>query len=138
VRPEDCINDKYGYANCSAARGGVFETGKSKTWTNNGDNDVDPVGNGIFKRRFTFGTDTVGIGVKPLASKMTNQTVALMHNPSSSYLGTVGISPVPVNYTDDHRVTQTFFEGLRGTTRIASRTVSYTAGIWSREHIHRH
>jgi hypothetical protein len=133
VRPEECLDDKYGFKNCSSARGGVFHYGNSSTWISSGDSTVDPAGNGLFKRELTFGTDDVGVGHKPVDYKMRNTTIGLMHNPYSSYLNIIGISPVPVNLTEDHRVTPTFFEALRTTARIASKTVAYTAGSYNRK-----
>jgi hypothetical protein len=132
VRPDDCLGDEYGLQNCTEARGGVFSRNGSSTWIDNGDNDVDPMNTGIFKRTITFGLDTVGIVGKLQGSKIKNQTIGLMHTPFSSYLGTLGISPVPVNYTEDHIVKETFFDRLRASTRIASRTIAYTAGAFSR------
>jgi hypothetical protein len=84
--------------------------------------------NAMFKRTLTVGTDTVGLGIRPQASRMRNKTIALMQNPPSSYIGVVGISPVPINYTEDNIPVPTFFESMRSSTRIAGRTWSYTAG----------
>ena len=131
VSPEDCLNEKYGFQNCSESRGGVFRYNESSTWKSQGIHDVDPLGDGIFKRTFLFGTDTVGLGLKPAASHMKNQSVALMKGESSSYIGVIGISPVPVNYTEDNNPTPTFFESLRSSTRIAGRAWSYTAGSFN-------
>jgi hypothetical protein len=133
VRPEECLGYLYGFQNCSEARGGVYRYNESSTWRSNGIHDVDPTNNSLFKRTLHFGTDTVGLGTKPQASRMTNQTVALMLQLPPSYIGIVGISPVPINYTEDNTQVPTFFESLRSSTRIGARTWSYTAGSFNRK-----
>ena len=130
VMAEDCMGVTGGFQNCSDMRGGVFQPNKSRSWSSNGVHDVEiaqDMGLGI-KRTFLFGTDTVGLGVQPQVSRMSNQTVAGMKGISSSFTGAMGISPKAFNMTPDQAPVPTFFESLSSSTRIASRSWSYTAG----------
>jgi hypothetical protein len=127
---EDCIGVREGFQNCSDMRGGVFRPNESRSWSSNGVHAVEiaqDMGLGI-KRTFLFGTDTVGLGVQPQVSRMTNQTVAGMKGLASSFTGAMGISPKAFNMTPDQAPVPTFFESLSSSTRIASRSWSYTAG----------
>ena len=132
IMAEDCTDTGYadGFHNCSDLRGGVFRSNESRSWKSNGVHDVEiaqDMGLGI-KRTFMFGTDTVGLGVQPQASRMSNQTVAGMKGLTSSFTGAMGISPKAFNMTPDQAPVPTFFESLSSSTRIASGSWSYTAG----------
>ena len=115
------------------SRGGVFRYNDSSTWHSSGQHEIDIFPALGIKKTFLFGTDTVGPGVEPHVSRMSNQTVAGMKAPASSYTGAVGISPKSLNLTGDDPMVPTFFESLRSSTRIAGRSWSYTAGIVNRK-----
>lgn len=134
VIAEDCINvipeALGGYQKCVDLRGGVFQANASRSWSSNGEHEVEiaqDMGLG-FKRKFLFGTDTVGLGVLPQVSRMSNQTVAGMKGLASSFTGAMGISPKAFNMTPDQAPVPTFFESLSASERIASKSWSYTAG----------
>lgn len=130
VLAEECLGQKFGFQNCSDARGGVFRYNESSTWHSNGVHNIEVMG---YNRTFLFGTDTVGLGVQPQASRMNNQTVGGMKGSSSSFTGAMGISPNRYKDQQDEESLPTFFESLRSSTRIAGRSWAYTAGAVNRE-----
>jgi hypothetical protein len=125
---DECLGQTFGFQNCSDARGGVFRYNKSSTWHSNGVRNVEVLG---YNRTFLSGTDTVGLGIQPQVSRMTNQSVGVMKGSSSSFTGAMGISPNRYNASSDlsdDKSLPTFFDSLRSSTLIAGRSWAYTAG----------
>ncbi|RDW58351.1 hypothetical protein BP5796_12281 [Coleophoma crateriformis] len=121
---------------CATSRGGLFNKTASSTWYDQGDFGIN--GNGVgfeanlgYSVGADYGLDTLGLGYVPGSNGPTlhNQTVAAIAATSPFYMGILGLSTQPVNYsTIGNFSAPSLFTTLRTQGLIPSLSYSYTAG----------
>ena len=144
VEPDGCGSANP--ANCTAARGGAYNSTESSTWnvnalytlgaeTNLGNPYSDPIGD--------FGYDTLGV---PGQSGVTNvslarQVIATIKT-KTYYLGSLGLSSQNITFSQDSGdKSASFLASLRNENLIPSLSFGYTAGASYRKtvsHIESH
>ncbi|KAL7817961.1 aspartic peptidase domain-containing protein [Trichoderma aethiopicum] len=126
VLPEGCqiIN----VTGCANSRGGLFNTTASKTW-----DEIGLFGLGIenslgYSDNGEFGHDTVGLGYLGSGGPVVNHSVIAGVAGTEFYLGMLGLSPHPTNFTSQNDPQPSFMQLLKNESAIPSLSYSYNAG----------
>lgn len=122
-------------SNCADERGYIFKSNESTTWStsrlsNGGLYELD-----TFEERYLgltgnayYGFDQVGLGlVGSGLPTLDNMVVAALAD-NNFWLGSLGLSPVPHNFTDLNSPIPSMLSTLRSNGQIASTSWAYTAG----------
>ena len=130
VLPQGCKN---GDTSCEDNRGGLFQINKSSTWKDEGifsfgllENNLGIDANG------QFGLEKLALGLQGGAT-LDSQVVAGVAS-YDFYLGFLGLSPQPSNFTNFTNPNPSVFTTLRSQGLIPSLSWSYTAGASYRKY----
>ncbi|KAK5163799.1 uncharacterized protein LTR77_010473 [Saxophila tyrrhenica] len=136
VIPEGCsATYNANISNCANERGYVFKSNTSTTWSserlsNGGLYELDTYVEGSlgYDGNAYYGFDTVSLGLEGSALPILhNQLVAGIAS-NNYWLGSLGISPIPHNFTTLDSPVRSMLSTLRETGQIASTSWGYTAG----------
>jgi len=138
VISEGCVDVNPTLANCPDERGYIFQSNLSTTWSTQGlQNGVDGaiyslntyeesflgrVGNG------SYGYDIVNLGIPGAGLPTLQKQVIAGIWTNDFYLGNLGLSPVPFNFTNLNDPQQSMLSTLYNDSLIPSRSWGYTAG----------
>ncbi|RFU28804.1 hypothetical protein B7463_g7553, partial [Scytalidium lignicola] len=123
-------------SDCANSRGGLFSLNMSTTWQDQGLFGINQDGVGFeadlgYSQNADYGLETLGLGFVAGANGPTleKQTVAAIATASPFYLGILGMSTQPVNYsTVGNFSASSYFSTLRSHLLIPSLSWSFTAG----------
>ena len=118
-------------SNCTVARGGLFNSNHSSTWepkatyllgaeSNLGYTTNSDVG--------VFGFDTLGIGKVGAGNATLDHQVVGGIFTTDFYVGSLGLSPQTINFTDNVDQSPSFLGNLKEQNLIPSIAYGYTAG----------
>ncbi|KAK5681875.1 hypothetical protein LTS10_006408 [Elasticomyces elasticus] len=140
VIPEGCTIANPSIPNCSNERGYLFTSNQSSSWSisrlqNGGLYELD-----LFEERFLglsgnayYGFDTIQLGIEGSGlSVLQDQLVAGIAT-NDFWLGSLGLSPIPFNFTTLNEPLPTLLSTLRNQTLIGSTSWAYTAGASYRD-----
>ena len=130
VLPEGCIQSDP--ANCTVARGGVFQPNSSSTWAQNTDtanglfpllldNNIGYTGNGL------YGYDTVALGGQGSGGPTLVQQAVAGIATKDFYLGLFGLNPQPSTLPDGSKPLPDYVSKLNESGLVPS---SARAGVW--------
>lgn len=131
VLPQGCISSDP--ANCTTARGGIYQPNSSSTWNQNQgasgglfplllETNLDATGNGL------YGYDTVALGGQGNNGPSLAQQVVAGIATKAFYLGIFGLSPKAVTLPETNNQLPTYLSALNNSNLIPSLSWSYTAG----------
>ena len=131
VLPEGCIQSDP--ANCTTARGGVYQPNSSSTWNQNQgasgglfplllETNLDDTGIGL------YGYDTVVLGGQDSHGPSLAQQVVAGIATKAFYLGVFGLSPNSVTLPQTNNQLPDYISALNQSNLIPSLSWSYTAG----------
>ena len=131
VLPEGCTPSDP--ANCTTARGGVYQPNSSSTWNQNQgasgglfplllETNLDETGNGL------YGYDTVVLGRQGSNGPSLTQQVVAGIATKAFYLGVFGLSPNSVVLPETNNQLPDYLSTLNQSNLIPSLSWSYTAG----------
>ncbi|KAF2430896.1 acid protease, partial [Tothia fuscella] len=140
VISQGCADVNPDLLNCPDRRGYLFQSNVSSTWTTQGiQNGVDGaifslntfeegkigrVGNG------SYGYDTINLGLSGSnLPTLKNQVIAGIWT-NDFFLGSLGLSPVPFNFTNLNEPQTSMLGSLRNQSLIPSSSWAYTAGAY--------
>ena len=131
MAPKGC-GDEDDAANCTEARGGLFDTGKSSSWFRK---DIYQLNEGINlgfggnEQNGTYGFDTIGIqGPSGSPSPSLDQQVIAGITTHKFYLGSIGLTPQTVNFSNSRDSSPSLISSLKEHQMIPSLSYGYTAG----------
>lgn len=130
VAPNGC--DEGDTANCTTARGGVYDGTKSSSWNKNGlyglgdESNLGYQGNDYIG---TFGYDTLGIQGKGANVSVDHQVIAAIET-KGFYVGNLGLSQNAINFTTNPGTdsSPSLLTSLKNQNLIPSLSYGYTAG----------
>ncbi|KAH7357295.1 peptidase aspartic [Rhexocercosporidium sp. MPI-PUGE-AT-0058] len=138
VISEGCVDVNPTLQNCPNERGYLFQSNVSTTWSTQGlQNGIDGAifslntyeesflgrsGNG------SYGYDTINLGVPGSGLPSLQKQVVAGIWTNDFYLGNLGLSPVPFNFTTLNNPQQSMLSSLYNQSLIPSRSWAYTAG----------
>ncbi len=130
IAPDGCQSGDA--SNCTTARGGTFDSNKSTSWKTKGmfgllgETNLGYSGNDV---NGTFGFDTLGIpGKSGVANVSSDDLVLAAIATREFFVGNLGLSTQPVNFTDAGDSTPSFLNSLKNQNLIPSVSFGYTAG----------
>ncbi|KAI6710754.1 hypothetical protein JHW43_006713 [Diplocarpon mali] len=138
VIPPGCVDVNPSLENCENERGYLFQSNLSTSWTTQGlQNGVDGAifslntfeesllgksGNG------SYGYDTINLGIPGAGlPRLERQVVAGIWT-DDFFLGSLGLSPVPFNFTNLNNPQPSMLSSLYHQSLVPSRSWAYTAG----------
>lgn len=118
--------------NCSQSRGGLFNVNASTTWNDQGlfglgDEINLPDYGGAFDVG-DYGMDSLGVGLPGSGSVTVNNQVVAAIATKDFYLGNLGVTSRPTNFTQFDNPRTSFLSTLRNQSKIPSLTFGYSAG----------
>ncbi|KAK0100581.1 hypothetical protein ONS95_007039 [Cadophora gregata] len=138
VISEGCVDVNPTLANCPDERGYIFQSNLSTTWSTQGlQNGIDGaiyslntyeesflgrIGNG------SYGYDTINLGIPGAGLPTLQKQVVAGIWTNDFYLGNLGLSPVPFNFTNLNDPQPSMLSTLYNESLIPSRSWAYTAG----------
>ena len=127
---DDNVND------CVDARGGLFDPGNSASWFRKDIYQLDEavkLGYQGNEQNGTYGFDKIAFssGGGPQIS-VDHQVVAAIAT-NKFYLGSIGLAPQVVNFSDSSDNSPSFISSLKNQTLIPSLSYGYTAGAYYSE-----
>lgn len=129
VLPNGCVN---GDTICPIARGGLFNSTSSKSWSTN-----EAAIYYLFEDpsiRAQFGNDTLTLGVAGnTGPSLTNQVIFGIADDRKYYLGLLGLSQVSTSLSRGEQGQPSFITSLKDQNIIPSLSFAYTAGAQYRE-----
>ena len=138
VAPEGCGPNNA--ANCTQARGGEYDNTKSSTWNVKdmfqlgAESNLGYTGNAV---NGSYGYDTVGLPGKPGAANISvNHQVIAGITTEAFYIGSLGLSNQPINFTDSTDSSPSLLTSLKNQNLIPSLSYGYTAGASYRKQSH--
>ena len=143
--PETWIVDKRGCtksdpSNCPDSRGNVFNLNTSSTWQNQDFYALGVELNLPYTSNFDdgdYGFDTLGLGYPGGSDNDTtleHQVIATIAT-KDFYLGNLGLTPRPINFTSLDHGHPSYLSSLRTSNLIPSLSFGYNAGAEYREHV---
>lgn len=121
---------------CAQSRGALFNLNASTTWQDQGiyavgleTNLPDYVGN---YDNGDYGLDTLGLGLPGSGPSLNNMVVAALAT-KDFYLGYLGLTTHPTNFTEFNDPHPTFLSTLKSSGKIPSLSYGYSAGAQYRE-----
>jgi hypothetical protein len=124
--PYDCA-DRRGVMNFTYYLG--FESNASETWNAVGIFEAHIATELGYAANASYGHDNVGlIAPNSGAPKLANQVVGSLFNKQPFFVGFVGLSPSPINFTDFDDPRPSFMTSMRNAKQIPSLSYGYTAG----------
>lgn len=131
--PEGCTkNDP---ENCPSQRGATFHINQSSTWEDQGLFKLPLYEESLlgYSGNADFGFDTVTLGWQGSGALSLNHQVVAGFATKDFYIGNLGLTPRPVNFTDFNNPEKSILGTLRNESKAASSTWAYTAGASYRE-----
>ncbi|KAG4439853.1 hypothetical protein IFR05_004666 [Cadophora sp. M221] len=138
VISEGCVDVNPTLENCADERGYLFQSNLSTTWSTQGlQNGIDGAifslntyeetllgrsGNG------SYGYDTINLGIPGTGLPSLQKQVIAGIWTNDFFLGNLGLSPVPFNFTTLNDPQQSMLSSLYNQSLIPSRSWAYTAG----------
>lgn len=135
VVPEGCQPDYGSNETCTKNRGGIFDRTASDTWNQIGiynlnlftEEGIGYSGNGI------YGQDTITLGLQGSGLPTLNKQVMAGIAAPQFWLGSLPLSPWPVNFTTMNEPQDGLLTSLKKSGDIPSLSWGYTAGANGRE-----
>ncbi|KAF2163659.1 hypothetical protein M409DRAFT_57163 [Zasmidium cellare ATCC 36951] len=141
VLPQGCseANPELVYSTCANSRGNLFSSNESTTWStnrlaNNGLYELDTYEESQLglTGNADYGFDSIGL--LPGSSNAIASTELIAGIATDDFwLGSLGISPLPMNFTSLDEPVSSILENLRNTSFIPSTSWAYTAGAVYRQ-----
>lgn len=114
-------------ANCTEARGGVYDGTKSSSWNRKDLYGVGDESNLGYKGDGTYGYDMIEIQAKGANVSINHQVIAAIEA-KNFYVGNLGLSPYPINFTSSEDSSPSLLASLKNQNLIPSLSYGYTAG----------
>ena len=118
--------------NCADARGGLFDASKSTSWFRKDIyrlNEAVNLGYGSNLNNGTYGFDALGlVGAPGVADVTLDRQVVAGISTNSFYLGSLGLAPQPVNFSNTGETSPSLLSSLKNKGDIPSLSFGYTAG----------
>jgi hypothetical protein len=132
VLPRACENSSV--STCRSDRGGVFTTNRSSTWEDKGlwELPLHPQHYLPFSGNSNFGFDNVTLKWPGPPGMSLKKQVIAGYVTEDFYVGALGLSPLPVNFTTPEDQYFSFLGTLKAEDRIPSHSYGYTAGAYYR------
>lgn len=140
IHPIGCDTVNPNLPNCADRRGGLFYSNKSTTFSTQGlangrdgaiyelgtyeENFLDRSGNA------SYGRDTVSLGLSGSNLPSLNGQIVASLWTDNYFLGSLGLSPYPINFTTFDSPQQSMLSTLRNQSLIPSLSWAYTAGAF--------
>lgn len=130
VAPEGCNTGDA--ANCTEVRGGIYDDTKSSSWNVNdiyqlgAENNLGSTYSGN-EENGTYGYDTLSIHGKGANVSVNHQVIAAIET-KTYFVGNLGLSPQPINFTDSSDPSPSLLQSLKNENLIPSLSYGYTAG----------
>ncbi|KAK0668400.1 aspartic peptidase domain-containing protein [Cercophora samala] len=129
-----CSREAFGTIppDCAVSRGNLFDPNESSSWQDIGQYGINQNGVGLgahlgYDVGVQFGLEKLGLGLN--GPEFEDQTVGMMAAPEPFYLGIVGLSNQPMNFTSlANTSSPSFLTTLKDKKKIPSLSYSYTAG----------
>ncbi|KAK4503998.1 hypothetical protein PRZ48_004913 [Zasmidium cellare] len=141
VIPQGCseANPELVYSICANSRGNLFSSNESTTWStsrlaNNGLYGLDTYEEselGLSGNAY-YGFDNIGLLLGSSNAIASTELIAGIAT-DGYWLGSLGISPLPMNFTSLDEPISSLLENLRNTSVISSTSWAYTAGAVYRQ-----
>ncbi|KAK5725198.1 hypothetical protein LTR17_013150 [Elasticomyces elasticus] len=140
VIPEGCTIANPSIPNCSNERGYLFTSNQSTSWSisrlqNGGLYELD-----LFEERFLglsgnayYGFDTIQLGIEGSGLPILQDRLVAGIATNDFWLGSLGLSPIPFNFTTLNEPLPTLLSTLRNQALIGSTSWAYTAGASYRD-----
>ncbi|KAK5738890.1 hypothetical protein LTR17_005616 [Elasticomyces elasticus] len=140
VIPEGCTIANPSIANCANERGYLFTSNQSTSWSisrlqNGGLYELD-----LFEERFLglsgnayYGFDTIQLGIEGSGLPVLQDQLVAGIATNDFWLGSLGLSPIPFNFTTLNEPLPTLLGTLRNQSLIGSTSWAYTAGASYRD-----
>ena len=126
---------------CGSARGQVFRSNESTSWSTEGLGNgrpggalyqlITPAESAIgLQGNALFGYDTVSLGLPGSGLPTINHTLVAGIATNDFWLGSLGLSPLPFNFTDFNDPQPSLLSMMRTQRLIPSKSWAYTAGAY--------
>ncbi len=134
--PETWVIDKRGCtsqdpSNCAASRGHTFNPNTTTTWKDQGLYGLGAETNLPYTSNFDdgdYGFDTLGLGYSGSGGPALDHQVVATVATKDFYLGNLGLTPRPVNFSSFDNPSPSFLTSLRNQSLIPSLSYGYNAG----------
>ena len=127
--------------NCIKGRGGFFDASKSTSWFRKDIyqlNEAANLGYGSNLNNGTYGFDTLGfVGAPGVVDITLDHQVVAGISTDSFYLGSLGLAPQPVNFSNTDDSSPSLLSSLKTKGNIPSLSFGYTAGAAYRTYHHK-